>query len=93
MNQLHSQHVKVCKGVQEVFEDMENEINIVNEWKEGAITKINNYKMVIKELMSQLEEVKVEKQTEVEKLNKKMEDIQDEHKSVLEQYCAIEREW
>ena len=93
MNLLHSQHVKVCKGVQEVFEDMESEINNLTEWKKGAMTKINNYKIVIKELMCQLEEVKTEKQSEIEELSKKIEHIQNEHKSVLEEYYEIEKQW
>ena len=93
MNKLHSHQVRVCKGVQEVFDDMEDEIKVITEWKANAKVKIGNYKIVIEELMRQLEALKNEKEEEIEILEKKLEESQNENKKILTDFNYNEKEW
>jgi hypothetical protein len=93
MKKFHTQNEHLRKEVQEIYKCCYEELNQLSEWKLNANKKIKNYKLVIKVLMRENDELIEEKQNARKSMNSKMEELKNEHKDRLEKYIEAQNEW
>lgn len=90
MRAFHNKNIAIRKAMQEIYEEKcENEIITLTDWKKNALVKLKNYKVVIKELMSQISLL----QEEIDKLKSEQEKFLNEYDTEQQQWIEDKSLW
>lgn len=90
MRAFHNKNIAIRKAMKEIYEEKcENEIIALTDWKKNALVKLKNYKVVIKELMSQISLL----QEEIDKLKSEQEKFLNEYDSEQQQWIEDKTVW
>jgi hypothetical protein len=89
MRLFHNKNIAIRESMQEIYAKCENEIIDLTDWKKNAIVKLKNYKVVIKELMSQISLL----QEEIDKLKSEQEKFLNEYDSEQQQWIEDKNIW
>jgi len=93
MNTFHTKNTSLRKEMQEIHELYDKEVNDLSEWKQNAIVKFKNYKIAIKELMHQIDQVREEKEKVCLSLKEEVENSKQKNKDIMQDYHEEQLAW
>ena len=91
IGQLHRRHKNMIKEVEEDF--LDDNFSRIQEWKNTAKARMNMYKKVIKELITQMEQLEKEKAEVVTELKDEIGNRRYEIEGITKQYENDQQMW
>lgn len=90
---LHNRHVRLMKEMEESYKHLEKDNEDKQLKNEENLQRIKNYRVAIKELIKQTEELNQEKEEAVKNLKEHIENLEKEKAEFTEQYHQDQENW